>query len=1045
MRHDKFNLSKAKVYFLTKLLLMKKLNLYSSFLLLASILVNNGFLLLLLMSSFVKPSFAQGGQSKITQQKNANAQCGTTEYLEWLQAQYPNEFPEETQFEQWMQTKIAATKAQKNPSTVFQIPIIFHIIHNGEPIGQGTNVHSEYIYAQIEQLNDDFRKKTGTCGNNYHPDGVDTNIEFYPVIVDNECNDLVEPGINRINRNYFNFPAPPYDKPTMNIDVKPETIWNPNQFYNVWVAPLGGGLLGFAQFPSNSGFSDMPSGGPADTDGSVITYSSVGSSATPFPSGAPYNKGRTLTHETGHWLGLHHIWGSSGTCGNDYCSDTPTQAGPSSGCPINTTCDGIQDMAQNYMDYSWDVCTNIFTNDQALRMQTVLLYANRRNFTGDCTPTIGICSPPPSEPNGVYDVRFLVKEANYISMELFVDIEVRADETCTHFNISDQNYRFSFRRNQLANPEIDQELKLSGATYTPDNVLNSFYAPHTLTGSLDTVVSYNVELSGGRGYPLNSVEYVKVGRLKFDILDPYACLELIWHTKAPQDFPPTFIGEKYPDGTLASAAEGTYNHLSYCPIFGFEQVLVARCDVASTYENTPVNIDILANDYDPAGLINPSSITLLTTPLPSEGTVTINQSGTLTFSPTTNFYGLVYFTYQVCNSFGICDNTVVNVVVHPVDLPPVAVADFYTTNQGVVLDVPSPFTTDDPILANDYEPDGEGIVLNISSAETITSNVDPNNSLTLFPNGDIQYMPSADFVGTDSFNYEICDDEMPLLCVTGTIYITVESCVDIQLAVFLEGCYNTTLTRMDNLLNLLPGSSLHRGVLPGQEKFNINLPGTVVTPLGQPYDVAPWNYNGLEGTFDAPPWFYAPGSTAPVGDPIYAIYHQDVVDWVLVRLRTGIPPDQMTTIKTAAALLLRDGAVRFLQPCILREQDVPNNMIYAQIDHRNHIAVMTPEPVDISSGSLFWDFRTQQSYTTFTSFGQKEITSGTFAMYAGDSDQIADFPSYDINGLDNNLWSIQNGSFDSYLPGDYNMTSDVNGSDKILWSTNNGIASRVPK
>ena len=86
-----------------------------------------------------------------------------------------------------------------------------------------------------------------------------------------------------------------------------------------------------------------------------------------------------------------------------------------------------------------------------------------------------------------------------------------------------------------------------------------------------------------------------------------------------------------------------------------------------------------------------------------------------------------------------------------------------------------------------------------------------------------------------------------------------------------------------------------------------------------------------------------------------------------------------------------------------------------------------------------------RSYVTTTSFGQKEVVPGTFVMYAGDSDQISDFPSYDINGFDNILWSAQNGAFDSYLSGDYNMNSDVNGADKILWSTNNGITNRVTK
>ena len=88
---------------------------------------------------------------------------------------------------------------------------------------------------------------------------------------------------------------------------------------NVWVADLSGGLLGYAQFPSNSGLGGLnANGGAASTDGVVHLYSTIGSVANPFPGGAPYNLGRTMTHEVGHWLGLRHIWGDA-NCGNDFC------------------------------------------------------------------------------------------------------------------------------------------------------------------------------------------------------------------------------------------------------------------------------------------------------------------------------------------------------------------------------------------------------------------------------------------------------------------------------------------------------------------------------------------------------------------------------------------------------------------------------------------------------------------------------------------------------------------------------------------------------
>ncbi len=93
---------------------------------------------------------------------------------------------------------------------------------------------------------------------------------------------------------------------------------------------------------------------------------------------APYNRGRTLTHEVGHWLGLRHIWGDA-NCGNDFVDDTPPQASESRGCSVGRTSCGAVNMVQNYMDYSDDACMNIFTSGQKLRMRTVMDISPRRN------------------------------------------------------------------------------------------------------------------------------------------------------------------------------------------------------------------------------------------------------------------------------------------------------------------------------------------------------------------------------------------------------------------------------------------------------------------------------------------------------------------------------------------------------------------------------------------------------------------------------------------------------------------------------------------
>jgi hypothetical protein len=119
--------------------------------------------------------------------------------------------------------------------------------------------------------------------------------------------------------------------------------------------------LGYAQFP----------GGSSATDGIVLDDNATGNTGT---AAAPFNKGRTATHEVGHWLNLRHIWGDA-TCGNDQVGDTPTHNTANYGCPAaghKSTCSGTPiEMTMNYMDYTDDACMYMFSAGQASRMLAV--------------------------------------------------------------------------------------------------------------------------------------------------------------------------------------------------------------------------------------------------------------------------------------------------------------------------------------------------------------------------------------------------------------------------------------------------------------------------------------------------------------------------------------------------------------------------------------------------------------------------------------------------------------------------------------------------
>ncbi len=267
--------------------------------------------------------------------------------------------------------------------TIKRIPVVVHVIHNGEPVGTGANISFEQIRSQIEVLNEDFRRQAGTNGFNDHPQGVDTEIEFFLAETDPQGNVLPEPGVHRYNGGQDSWPKGAFRNPIDRM-VKPMTIWPPEDYFNIWTVNFGGflsrDLLGYAQFPSESMLPGLnPDEGSPETDGIVIGYKYFGSSEKgDFPDLiAPFDLGRTTTHEVGHWLGLRHIWGDGDCLVDDFCEDTPNAGAPNFGCSQNTSC-ASTDMIENYMDYTDDQCMNIFTLEQKQRIHSVLENSPRR-------------------------------------------------------------------------------------------------------------------------------------------------------------------------------------------------------------------------------------------------------------------------------------------------------------------------------------------------------------------------------------------------------------------------------------------------------------------------------------------------------------------------------------------------------------------------------------------------------------------------------------------------------------------------------------------
>jgi Pregnancy-associated plasma protein-A/Repeat of unknown function (DUF346) len=241
---------------------------------------------------------------------------------------------------------------------VTRIPVVVHVVWNTPE----QNISDAQIASQIDVLNRDFRRTNPDINNTpapFLPLATDARIEFF--LATTGPNGAPTTGIQRRQTTVGAFSA----NDAVKSNVSGLDAWPARDYLNIWVCQLSGGLLGYAQFP----------GGPAATDGIVVLHSAFGTVGT---AAAPFNLGRTATHEIGHWLNLNHIWGDdgSGCSGTDNVGDTPNQGGANTGTPTfpRVSCSNGPngDMFMNYMDYVDDAAMFMFSAGQVARMQACL-------------------------------------------------------------------------------------------------------------------------------------------------------------------------------------------------------------------------------------------------------------------------------------------------------------------------------------------------------------------------------------------------------------------------------------------------------------------------------------------------------------------------------------------------------------------------------------------------------------------------------------------------------------------------------------------------
>ncbi|WP_353483454.1 M43 family zinc metalloprotease [Haliscomenobacter sp.] len=291
--------------------------------------------------------------------------CATLEHWKFIAKTNPSATQSRALIER--QTQLFASQPELRDAPAILIPVVVNVVYNTAT----ENISDEQILEQIRVLNEDFGHINPDADKTW-PQAASTGIQFQ---LANRTPDGTS--TNGIRRRYTPFSTfSTYDdvkfSKTGGIDS-----WPTQQYLNIWVCNLDGDIMGYGQLP----------GGPAATDGVVVDFQFFGRYGHTKP---PFDRGRTATHEVGHWLNLFHIWGDGDCSIDDMVADTPDSDDANHGCPKDAFSCGGKLMVQNFMDYTDDGCMNLFTAGQARRMQALFAAGGFRNRISSSP---GISSP----------------------------------------------------------------------------------------------------------------------------------------------------------------------------------------------------------------------------------------------------------------------------------------------------------------------------------------------------------------------------------------------------------------------------------------------------------------------------------------------------------------------------------------------------------------------------------------------------------------------------------------------------------------------------
>jgi hypothetical protein len=460
----------------------------------------------------------------------AQDRCGTVEFSSKLtQRRNVTETPQ--QFEEWLRTRPTVKQrpgsGNRPQTTTYQVPVVVHIVHNGETVGNGTNISDAQILSQIATLNRDYQR--------LNADAVNTPADFTSVagafdlefvLAQQDPEGLATTGIVRV--------PGPKTQWTINDNylLKSQSYWPAEDYLNLWVCNITD-YLGYAQFPVSSLPGLENSSNNRLSDGVVIAYNAFGSvDDGPFNLDPQYNKGRTATHEIGHFFGLRHIWGDDGTaCGNagDYVADTPDQAGRTYNCPAHpaySCTPAVMKMFQNYMDYTDDQCMNLFTQLQVARMTTVIENSPRRvSLLG----SHGLDPPTP-----------VANDAGIKA--ILAPTEITCDNTVTPV-IEIRNYgsnaitsvRVQLKVNSVTKETTTETVNLAPLEATTITFNNIAITPGTADFTF-TIIQTNGGTDGNAGNNIKSVTTDVPNIISAPFIEPFNTVPASWTITDPDNF-----------------------------------------------------------------------------------------------------------------------------------------------------------------------------------------------------------------------------------------------------------------------------------------------------------------------------------------------------------------------------------------------------------------------------------------------------------------------------------------------------------------------------